>query len=202
MASRWRLTPAWVMLTVALAVGLVAVLASTTMQMTGRGSIRPPGSGLDRHGRNSPPTLRGETAEPVTPNLATLRASINPGGEATSYWFEYGSSSTYGARTQAVSAGSGTQAVAVSATVTGLVPVSHYHYRVVASNCHGCQAGTALGRDATFMTDAYQNPVSGGIDAPDPFVLDVGDRHASYWAFATGKRFPVFHSTDLVHWRS
>jgi beta-xylosidase len=90
--------------------------------------------------------------------------------------------------------------VTVSATVKALVPVTSYHYRVVASNCHGCRIGTKVGNDATFRTDAYRNPVSGGIDAPDPFVLDDGDRHNSYWAFTTGKLFPVFHSRDLVHW--
>lgn len=150
--------------------------------------------------RSSAPTLRGESAEMVKPNRATLRARVNPGGHATSYWFEYGSSSTYGARTSAVRAGSGTRAVAVSVTLTGLAPVSRYHFRVAASNCRGCRVGTAVGHDATLLTDAYQNPVAGGIDAPDPFVLDDGDSHASYWAFVTGKRFPVFHSTDLVHW--
>jgi beta-xylosidase len=37
---------------------------------------------------------------------------------------------------------------------------------------------------------------------PDPFVLDSGDTHSDYWAFATGNLFPVLHSADLVHWTS
>jgi beta-xylosidase len=170
------------------------------------GSAAAPAMGMTRSAKvvspthDSLPTLGGEAAGHVTPHGATLRARVNPRGHRTSYWFEYGPSISYGARTPVASAGSGTRAVTVTGTVTGLVPVARYHFRIVASTCRGCRAGTAVGRDATFITDAYQNPVSGGIDAPDPFVLDDGDRHDSYWAFVTGKRFPVYHSADLVHW--
>ncbi len=37
--------------------------------------------------------------------------------------------------------------------------------------------------------------------APDPFVLDVHGAHRDYLAFATGDRFPILRSSDLVHWR-
>jgi beta-xylosidase len=168
---------------VAMAVGLTTAVPLTTMGMTRRA-----------------PTMRSERAVRVAPNRITLRAMVDPKGHATKYWFQYGPSSGYGSRTPSASAGSGTRTVTVSATVTGLVPVSRYHYRVVATTCHGCEAGTVFGPDATFRTDAYQNPLSGGIDAPDPFVLDDGERHDNYWAFTTGKRFPLLHSRDLVHW--
>lgn len=133
---------------------------------------------------------------------ATLNATVNPQRSATSYWFQYGSSTAYGAQTPTASAGSGTQPTDVSSAVSGLSPLSEYHYRVVASNCNGCQAGTAYGADQPFTTGGYQNPVSGTTDAADPYVLDDGGQHKSYWAFTTGNLFPMLHSTDLVHWTS
>ncbi|MFL5970212.1 MAG: family 43 glycosylhydrolase [Gaiellaceae bacterium] len=46
----------------------------------------------------------------------------------------------------------------------------------------------------------WMNPVYTAGPVPDPFVLDLGDKHADYWAFHTGDRFPVLHSTDLINW--
>ena len=46
----------------------------------------------------------------------------------------------------------------------------------------------------------YQNPVYSTAAFPDPFVLDNGDTHSDYWAFATGDLFPILHSADLVRW--
>jgi beta-xylosidase len=43
--------------------------------------------------------------------------------------------------------------------------------------------------------DTYQNPVYAGL--ADPMALrELG----GYFAYGTGDRFPVVHSTDLVHW--
>ncbi len=33
-------------------------------------------------------------------------------------------------------------------------------------------------------------------------ILDVDHRHRNYYAYGTGKGFPVLHSHDLFHWRS
>jgi len=44
----------------------------------------------------------------------------------------------------------------------------------------------------------FTNPVFGRF--ADPMVLDLGAGHSSYYAYATGGRLPMAHSTDLVHW--
>jgi hypothetical protein len=46
----------------------------------------------------------------------------------------------------------------------------------------------------TFTNPVWRNGMA------DPMVLDVGNRHSDYWAYATGGSFPSLHSKDLVHW--
>jgi hypothetical protein len=80
--------------------------------------------------------------------VATLSGSVNPRGQATSYFFEYGNTTAYRAETGALSAGSGSTSVAVSAPIAPLTPNTTYHYRLVASNA----AGTTTGHDVSFTT--------------------------------------------------
>src|SRR5579864_7475952 len=84
----------------------------------------------------------------VTLTSATLNGSVNPFGHATTWYFEYGTSTSYGTKTPLQSAGSGTTSSSVSANVIGLKAGRTYHYRLVAMNT----AGTAHGSDITFLT--------------------------------------------------
>ena len=79
---------------------------------------------------------------------AKLNGTVTPNGQATSWYFEYGTSTSYGTKTSAKSAGSGTSAVKVAASLTGLRRTTTYHYRLVASNA----SGTTVGGDRTFST--------------------------------------------------
>jgi len=72
-------------------------------------------------------------ATDVSATQATFNGTVNPGGVATTAYFEYGRTVAYGAATTPVSVGSGVVAVPVSAVVGGLVPSQEYHYRVVSS---------------------------------------------------------------------
>jgi hypothetical protein len=94
------------------------------------------------------PTVRTGRATAVTPQTATVNGSINPHGVPTAYYFAYGRTMKYGARTNTGDAGSGTTRRAVSAAVTGLRPHTKYHYRLVAFS----SAGTTRGADRTFRT--------------------------------------------------
>ena len=93
----------------------------------------------------------------VTGTSAVLNATVNPEGRATNYEFQYGSSGSYGLQTAAASAGSGTGAVPVKATITGLAPGSTYHFRAIATN----PDGTGTGADAVFKTGAQAPAVVG-----------------------------------------
>jgi hypothetical protein len=61
-------------------------------------------------------------------------------------------------------------------------------------------AGQATQASTPVSTGLWANPVYAGDSTPDPFVVDVGNNHNNYWAFSTGDRFPLLHSTDLLHW--
>ena len=74
---------------------------------------------------------------------ATLNASVNPNGFATTYQF----TSDFGTF-EVQSAGSGTAAVAVSITVGGLAPGRQYRFNVTATNAYG----TTQGVEQTFTT--------------------------------------------------
>jgi hypothetical protein len=84
----------------------------------------------------------------VTTTAAKLAGSVTPNGQATSWYFEYGTTTGYGSKTSAKSAGSGAKATAVSVTVTGLRASTAYHYRLVATN----GSGTSVGADRVFGT--------------------------------------------------
>jgi len=98
--------------------------------------------------RSAPPLASTGSASSLTSSGALLAGSVNPNGGATSYWFEYGTEAFYGTQTPSTSAGSGSEPVAVAAQLTGLLPATTYHYRLVAQN----GGGTSYGAHAQFTT--------------------------------------------------
>ena len=90
-------------------------------------------------------------AQQVTSTSALLTGTINPNGEATTWYFELGATKSYGNRTDTQGPTGATKGnMKVSATAASLSPGATYHYRLVAVNA----TGTKLGRDKTFKTPA------------------------------------------------
>ncbi len=89
------------------------------------------------------PTVVTEPASSVTTTSAILNATVNPNGEVLSTClFEYGSTTSYGKSAPcSIPPGSGTNPVTVSATITGLIAKSRYHYRITASSPYGKSTG-------------------------------------------------------------
>ena len=94
------------------------------------------------------PTVTTGKANNVTPTSVTLHGNVNPRGSATSYYFQYGKTRSYGAQTGPISAGAGNKGVGVKADITGLTPLTTYHYRLVATNA----LGATTGQDKTVRT--------------------------------------------------
>lgn len=94
------------------------------------------------------PAVSTGNATAIAPTSATLNGAVDPEGQATTYYFQYGTTTTYGSQTATVDAGSGNASVQVSAAIGSLKPDTAYHYRLVATNA----SGTALGLDVAFQT--------------------------------------------------
>ena len=96
------------------------------------------------------PTVNTLAATAVTETSATLNGTINPNGLATTYYFQWGTTTAYGNTTTSGSAGSGSANVNVSAGITGLSGGTTYHFRLVGTNSDG----TTNGNDMTFTPSA------------------------------------------------
>jgi len=94
------------------------------------------------------PTLTTGAASSVGQTAATLNGIVNPQGKATTYHFDYGTTTGYGKTTGEESAGAGSANEAVAGAVSSLTPGTVYHYKLVAKN----EAGTTEGVDRTFTT--------------------------------------------------
>jgi hypothetical protein len=114
------------------------------------------------------PQVTTDAATALGSTGATLNGKVNPNGNATTYYFEYGKTKTYGTKTAVVNAGSGNAKLPASAPVSGLTASTTYHFRLVATNT----AGTKTGRDKAFTTLAPGQTGTGlSIAArPNPLV--------------------------------
>ena len=100
------------------------------------------------------PAVATGAAGGIGQTQATVAGTVNPNGAATTWWVEYGLGSTYGSQTIAQNLASGTSPVSVSASLSGLVAGTTYHYRVAARN----PTGTTYGSDATLLTSPVPPP--------------------------------------------
>src|SRR4051812_7235298 len=67
----------------------------------------------------------------LTDTYALISGIVNPHGTATSYHFDYGTTTDYGSSTPVTSAGNGTADVPVDVSIDELTPSTTYHFRVV-----------------------------------------------------------------------
>src|SRR5262245_34964588 len=123
----------------------------------------------------------------VGPTTATVSGSVNPNGTATSWFVEYGTSTSYGSKTGSTSAGSGTSSVSITPSLSGLRAGTAYHYRVVAMST----AGTARGADGILTTSSAPQVVTGnatGVSTTSATLTGTVDPagRATTWYFEYG----------------
>ncbi len=105
----------------------------------------------------------------VTPTTASLTGTVNARGRSTTYNFQWGRTTAYGAVTAVTAAGDGTGNVSAVADIGGLTPNTRYHYRLVARNSDG----TTRGRDRSFTT--RRQPLGLNLSAnPNPVTFGGG----------------------------
>jgi hypothetical protein len=113
----------------------------------------------------APAVTTGGAAQ-VTISSATLTGTLNAHGLSTSYYFQYGTTTAYGARTPSTAGGKGTANTAAAGQITGLGSNTKYHYRLIAHN----KDGTTAGNDRTFTTP--RQPLGLVLNAtPNPVVF-------------------------------
>jgi hypothetical protein len=120
---------------------------------------------------NTPPTATTLPATKITGTSAQLNGSAGPnvqGGDITQYFFQYGTTTTYGSQTPTGTIGSCPSGITspspycnvpatqlVSASVSNLTPCTDYHFRLVATN----PDGSLNGADQAFTT-TFANPLT------------------------------------------
>jgi hypothetical protein len=87
-------------------------------------------------------------AKEISYASAVLAGNVNPNGANTSYYFQYGPTKAYGSQTAISDAGAGSASVPVRLAISGLQPITVYHYRLVAVNA----SGVSTGSDNSFKT--------------------------------------------------
>ena len=115
-------------------------------------------------------------AEALAATAATLKASVDPRGNATSVVFDYGTTAAFGKTSAPVNVAQGVGAVDVQAGVNDLAPSTTYFVRVRATNARGETAGSTT----TFTTPA------GVVDADGDRVSPPADCNDANPAIHTG----------------
>jgi hypothetical protein len=144
-----------------------------------------PQSGADQTFITAPAAGGGATG--VTTKRATLTGTINPHGVATTYHFNYGRTSAYGASTAELDGGAGNGDQQVSRQVSGLAPDTVYHVQVVATSDDGVTryGGDGLFRTAPAPSAVAISPIGVSTDA----ATLIGD--ANTYGLAGTYRFDV-----------
>jgi hypothetical protein len=123
-------------------------------------------------GAEGAPTATTGAASGVQQLQATVSGTVNPEGiDDAKYYFQYGTSTSYGSTTPLSDAGPGLNPVGENATVTGLTTGTTYHYRIVATSA----GGEVKGNDQTFTT----------LEQPDVFFADANaSNEMSSWTWS------------------
>lgn len=134
------------------------------------------------------PLVSTLTASNLTASSGVLAGSVNPNGSATSYWFKYGLTASYGSVTPTNLLASGAGATAVTNLISGLNQGTTYHYQIIASSA----AGTVTGADKTFATLKVTPPILAGLGGPGSAVFQLS------FTNATGASFSVLATNNLL----
>jgi CubicO group peptidase (beta-lactamase class C family)/lysophospholipase L1-like esterase len=135
---------------------------------------------------------------------AILNGTVNPNGSETTAWFEWGtdpSLSTF-LSTTSQSLGQGRAVVAVSQSVTGLLPEATYYFRIAASGSAGTMKGTIL----SLKTSAQPLPPAAATGEASSLVVDGavlngsvnpnGQATAAWFEWGTDPSLGAFSTTQ------
>jgi len=155
---------------------------------------------IDRFSAFAGPTVTSEAASEVKPTSATLNATIDPNATAAKYHYQYGLETSYGSSTAEEDAGSGSGAVPAPATITGLVPNTTYHYRIVGTNAAAIGEDLSFyGQDETFTTVAVPPLVDGSPTFVTPITPTSARVHATVNPEHSATTFKIEYGTSTAY---
>lgn len=136
-----------------------------------RGAVRPSGAGCDVGAFEvAPPTATTGPASALTGTTAVAAGTLDTRGLDTGYRVEFGPTTAYGRQVAATVTGAAKPS-AVTAALTGLTPLTTYHYRLVATG----PDGTSAGADHTLTTTTAAS-ASGGPGGPRVAGLSIAPK--------------------------
>jgi hypothetical protein len=154
---------------VAVSKGLTALSAATTYhyRLVAKNSSGTTNGSDGIFTTASAPVAVTGAASGVGPTGATVGGTVNPNGQPTNWYVEYGTTTGYGSKTATTDAGSGTSSKSVSAPLTGLTAGKTYHFRLVAtSDAAHCPASNPAERLTCCSVAVIQRPMVAGSIAP------------------------------------
>ena len=110
---------------------------------------------LEKISSDTNPSVTTNSATNITQTTATLNATVNPNGDSTYAYFQWGLTTSYGNTTTAEYIGSGTSNVSYPKSISGLSPNTTYHFRAVA---YDTSYVNIYGSDMTFTTSSSCTP--------------------------------------------
>lgn len=138
----------------------------------------------DAPAQSSPTAVTGTATS--RPGQAVLNGTVNPNGLLTEYWFEHGPNLSLGSYTPTNWLAPGTNAVAVSNLLTGLLRGAPYHFRLFASN----SLGQASGASVKFTAPAGTTIPSGATGGAQPIDLRQPSLELNYIICVLGGVYP------------
>ncbi len=146
----------------------------------------------------NPPTISTFAATNINQNSATLNGQVNPNGFNSTYWFEYGTTQSFGQNTLTQSTGSGTQTLSALSSLGSLNPNTTYYFRLSAQN----QFGASQGQTLSFTTNSSGTPTL--ILSQNSLTVNAGSGfqiQATYDSDGPGPSAPA-QVTSVASWSS
>jgi hypothetical protein len=132
----------------------------------------------------------------ITANAVQFKAAVYRNGLATSYYWQYGTTTSFGGQSPTVTAAASAQGVGFNTVITGLAPSTTYHYRLVATNADGSAYGyTYSFETAALPANTTAPTITGTAAEGQALVANVGawtPKPTSYsyqWQRNTGSGF-------------
>lgn len=133
-------------------------------------------TGVGTQAEAAAPTATTDSSVAATNSTAVLSGTVNPKGAFTAYWYEYGTSRSFGTNSAKQTLGSGYVATPAPGYVTGLAKDTTYFFRLVAEN----SLGTTEGATYSFKTSQNTPAPVGGVPTATTLAASGVERSAAH----------------------